>query len=111
MKTVIPLREIFDTWANWLMTPVRAARRTKQRLVFRALRSRLFLVVALASALPILITALAATYNAAHERAATTTILVLLWAVAILTWALFFVTVAYHHWRFSGVGQKSGNGA
>ena len=83
---------------EWLMQPVRAVKNTRQRLIFRALRSRFFLLVAVLSAMPILFGSLTATYKAAHSTLAGTS-LWLLWAVAASSWLLFLLTVADQHWR------------
>lgn len=83
---------------EWLMQPVRAAKNVKQRLLFRALRSRFFLLVAVLSAMPLLFSSSVATYKAAHSPVAGTS-LWLPWAVAASSWALFLLTVAHQHWR------------
>jgi hypothetical protein len=89
-----------------LMQPVRAVKNTKQRLLFRALRSRFFLLVAVLSAMPILFGSFIATYKAAHNPLAGTSLL-LLWATATSSWFLFLLTVGHQHWRMQ---QRKRNG-
>lgn len=84
--------------ADWLMRPVVATQQAKQRFFGYALRSRFFLLVAVLSALPLLVGALAATYKAAQPPAEGASIW-LLWALAAAAWGLFILTAAYHHWR------------
>jgi hypothetical protein len=84
--------------ADWLMRPVVATQQAKQRFLGYALRSRFFLFVAVLSALPFLVGALAATYKAAQPPTEGGSIW-LLWTLAAATWVLFILTAAYHYWR------------
>lgn len=94
------LRSIVASVTEWLMQPVRAAKDTKQRLLFRALRSRFFLLVAVLSAVPVLASSLAATYKATHSPDEGFSWW-LAWVVAALSWGLFLLTVAYEYRRLT----------
>jgi hypothetical protein len=94
-KPVISSR--IDAIRSWLVAPIGHATDIKRRLVFRALRSRLFFIVALLITIPTFIQAVGATWKA--ERGNPEVGPALLWTVAIVYWVLFALTFVLEHWR------------
>lgn len=82
---------------TWLLSPIGHVVEIKRRIVFRALRSRLFFIVALLISIPVLSQAVGATWKA--ERGNPEVGPTLLWAVAIAYWVLFCLTFVFEHWH------------
>lgn len=78
------------------MAPLGRATELKRRIIFRALRSRFFFIVALLTAVPTFLEATGATWKAARGNPQVGPFL--LWAVAIAAWILFTFTVHSEHW-------------
>jgi sterol desaturase/sphingolipid hydroxylase (fatty acid hydroxylase superfamily) len=90
---------------DWLLAPIGRASEMKRRLLFRAVRSRFFFLVALLTALPLLVQALAATWKAVHPKPEVGP--VLLWATAVAAWILFLLTLLSEHWRLSRKSERN----
>lgn len=76
---------------SWLMQPIVMTKKVHQRLLFRALRSRFFLLVAALTALPLLIPALSYSTKLINPPSDVNRLLV--WVVSVLSWLLFLLTV------------------
>lgn len=102
------MRKIVTLWdkvESWLLAPVGAARDVQRRLIFRALRSRFFAVVAAVTAMPVFGEAVGATVGAIRRKNDVTPWL--LWAVAAATWVLFILTVLVSWWRFKRRSERA----
>lgn len=94
----------FDEYRNWLLAPIGKATEIKRRLIFRALRSRFFFFVAFLTAIPTLLPAVGATAKAVHPKGDVS--IGLLWALAIVSWVLFVLTVISEHWRLQRSAKR-----
>lgn len=94
---MVKLAAFIETCEQWLLVPVGRVQAVKRRLIFRALRSRFFFIVAGITALPILGEAMGATISAVRPIAGTSPFL--LWVLVAITWTLFILTLLHEKWR------------
>jgi len=92
---------------DWLSTPVVAAKRMNRRFFIQALRSRFFLLCAILTALPLLLSASAMTWKAEKDWLTTSEIGWLLWLNAILSWVLFILTAAFNHRKLTRRARRN----
>ena len=85
--------------ADWLMQPVRRAKRASRSLLVQAIRSRFFWLAAGLSSLALLSEALSATFYAARTGWNDPFLSTLRWAVAVLVWVMFLVTASERYVR------------
>ena len=81
---------------NWLLRPIGRATELKRRLIFRALRSRLFLIIAILTSIPAILSAASATWKAQLGNADAGPMW--MWVAALSFWLIFVMTVALEHW-------------
>jgi cobalamin biosynthesis protein CobD/CbiB len=89
---------------DWLLAPVGRVTEIKRRLIFRALRSRFFFIVASLTAIPTFLQAAGATWKATHGNPEAGP--VLLWIAAIAAWVLFALTVLSEHWSLQRRSER-----
>lgn len=88
--------------ADWLMQPVRRAKRAGRSLVVQAIRSRFFWLATGLSTLALLWEALFATFKAARTGLDDPLSSTLLWILAVVIWLFFLVTVYERYTRLKG---------
>lgn len=102
------MRDLYLRIKAWWMTPVIAATDIKRRVIFRLLRSRFFLLVAAATTIPALATAIGTSVKIKHPPPGGG--LWLLWILATLQWVYYLIllltAVSEYVARFSPFSRR-----
>lgn len=93
------LRTKLSAVADWLMQPVRRAKRASRSLVVQAIRSRFFWLATGLSSLALLWEASYATFKAARAGFDDPLLSTLLWMLAVAIWVFFLITVYERYTR------------
>lgn len=103
--TLMTLRTKLSAVSDWLMQPVLRAKRASRRLVVQAIRSRFFWLATGLSSLALLWEASYATFKAAKAGLNDPLSSTLLWALALVIWVFFLITV---YERYTRLKSKRG---